>query len=143
METIVLNMFTPLQTLEAMAMRYAVKGFGTDEELLVEMLAHKSNEEITTLKQAYQAEYKRDLENDIARDTSGNVKRFFVALITRSRDESGTASTVEADVDALYAAGIGRLGTLESVFIRMLASKSYGHLTAVSEGFFVSIYCSI
>jgi hypothetical protein len=136
-------MFTPLQTLEVMALRYAIKGFGTDEELLVEILANKSNEEIATLKQAYETEYKRDLEIDIDEDTSGDVRRFFVALINRPRGKTGTASTVEADVDALYASGIGRRGTLQYVFTRMLASKSYEHLFAVSEGFVVSIYCSI
>jgi hypothetical protein len=42
---------------------------------------------------------------------------------------------VTADVDALYADGQGRWGTKESVFTSMLASKSYGHLAAVSQAY--------
>ena len=113
---------------------------GTDEELLVEALALKSNAEMTTLKQAYQTEYQRDLENDIDGDTSGDVKRFFVAMIAGSRDETGSTSTVDADVDALYAAANPKkwlfgLGTDESVFINVLTSKSYEHLAAVSQAY--------
>ena len=51
-----------------------------------------------------------------------------------NRDETGTSTTVDADVDALYAGGQAKWGTDESVFIKVLASRSYAHLAAVSKG---------
>lgn len=134
-ETVVVNMFTPLPTLDAMAMRDAIFGLGTDEQLLVEALALKSNAELAALKEAYQTRYQRDLEHEVIGDTSGDLRRFFVAMVTGFRDETGTSSTVDADVDALYAGGQARWGTEESVFIRILASKSYEHLAAVSKAY--------
>jgi hypothetical protein len=118
----------------------SIRRLGTDEELLVEALALKSNAEMTTLKQEYQIEYQRDLGNDINGDTSGDVKRFFVAMIAGSRDETGSTSTVDSDVDALYAAAnpnrwLFGIGTDESVFINVLTSKSYEHLAAVSQAY--------
>jgi annexin A7/11 len=130
---VILNMFTPLPSLDAIVVHDAVTGFGTDEELLVEALSFKSNLQLVAMKQAYQTLYQKDLEKEVIRDTSGDLQRFFVALIAGSRDQTGTSSNVDADVDALYAAGQGRWGTKESVFISMLASKSYGHLAAVSQ----------
>ncbi len=49
-------------------------------------------------------------------DTSGDLQRFFVVLITGSRDQTGTSSNVDADVDALYAACQGKWGTNEIAF---------------------------
>jgi annexin A7/11 len=98
-------------------------------------LALKSNAQIAALKEAYQTHFKKDLEKEVAGDVAGDVRRFFVAMITGSRDESGTSSTVDADVDALHAGGQAKWGTEESIFIRILASKSYGHLAAVSKAY--------
>ena len=40
-----------------------------------------------------------------------------------------------ADADAVYQAGVGRLGTEESEFIRMLAAESYEQLRAMFDAY--------
>ncbi|KAJ8347149.1 hypothetical protein SKAU_G00285500 [Synaphobranchus kaupii] len=55
---------TPAQY-DAQMLREAMKGFGTNEDVLIEILVSRSNAEIAEIKKVYQEEYQRDLEEDI------------------------------------------------------------------------------
>ena len=61
---------TPAE-LAARELRYAVKGGGTTERTLIEIICTSNNTQINDIKKAYQRIYDRNLENDIAADTSG------------------------------------------------------------------------
>ncbi|KAI8911845.1 hypothetical protein EDD86DRAFT_125359 [Gorgonomyces haynaldii] len=136
LETLLVNLVTPIPELEAQAFQDAVRGIGTDEELLVEILACKSNIDIANMKQAYLFLYKKDLEKAVANDLSSKeLRKFFVALLQGCRDESGTMSSVEQDVKQLYAAGEGRWGHENSVFFQILSTRSYPHLSLVIDGY--------
>ena len=58
----------------ASELRKAVKGAGTDETALIEILCTSSNEQIEDIKVAYQRTYNRSLERDVGDDTSGEEK---------------------------------------------------------------------
>ncbi|VDP75842.1 unnamed protein product [Echinostoma caproni] len=120
---------------DAMQLRKAVKGAGTDEDALIEILCSRTNEQIRKVKEAYKRMHDRDLEKDVINDTSRYFKRILVSLLQANRDESTTVDREAArrDAEELYKAGEKRLGTDESKFIMILGSKSFAHLRVVFE----------
>lgn len=113
----------------------AIKGAGTDEECLIEILASRSNKEIHEINKLYKSVTKRTLEQDIMSDTSANFKRLLVALCQGGRDESTTVdmARVQKDAQDLLAAGENRIGTDESRFNSILCGRSQAHLLRVFE----------
>ncbi|NWU95062.1 ANX11 protein, partial [Upupa epops] len=130
--TILAMMKTPVM-FDAYEIKEAIKGVGTDENCLIEILASRSNEHIQELSRVYKAEFKKTLEEAIKGDTSGHFQRLLISLSQGNRDESTTVdmSLVQKDVQELYAAGENRLGTDESKFNAILCARSRAHLRAV------------
>ncbi|XP_009996423.1 PREDICTED: annexin A11 isoform X1 [Chaetura pelagica] len=130
--TILAMMKTPVM-FDAYEIKEAIKGIGTDENCLIEILASRSNEHIRELSRVYNAEFKKTLEEAIKSDTSGHFQRLLISLSQGNRDESTTVdmSLVQKDVQELYAAGENRLGTDESKFNAILCARSRAHLRAV------------
>uniref|UniRef100_A0A8B9MJN9 Annexin n=1 Tax=Accipiter nisus TaxID=211598 RepID=A0A8B9MJN9_9AVES len=130
--TILAMMKTPVM-FDAYEIKEAIKGVGTDENCLIEILASRSNEHIQELNRVYKAEFKKTLEEAIKSDTSGHFQRLLISLSQGNRDESTNVdmSLVQKDVQELYAAGENRLGTDESKFNAILCARSRAHLRAV------------
>ncbi|NXX88892.1 ANX11 protein, partial [Centropus bengalensis] len=131
-KTILAMMKTPVM-LDAYEIKEAIKGVGTDENCLIEILASRSNDHIRELNHAYKTEFKKTLEEAIRSDTSGHFQRLLISLAQGNRDESTAVdmSLVQKDVQDLYAAGENRLGTDESKFNAILCARSRAHLRAV------------
>ncbi|VDM01765.1 unnamed protein product, partial [Schistocephalus solidus] len=85
------------------------------------------------LREKEQDPAKRNLEKDVAGDTSGDYKRVLVALLQGQREEQTAKANVVADCEALYTAGEGKMGTDESVFVRILANRSHGHIREINK----------
>ncbi|KAF9031792.1 Annexin [Hymenopellis radicata] len=112
----------------------ALKGFGTDEEFLNEVVLGRSNEELHLLKLAYpQLSKGRSLQDAVASDLSGKTERLFAMVLTAARDTGPTFNTehVTRDVEVLYHAGQGMKGTDEIAFCNIIVNSSPQHLTEV------------
>uniref|UniRef100_A0AAZ3P176 Annexin n=1 Tax=Oncorhynchus tshawytscha TaxID=74940 RepID=A0AAZ3P176_ONCTS len=132
-EKLVLAMLKTPSQLDAYELKEAIKGAGTDEACLIEILSSRSNAEIKELNQVYKTEYKKSLEDAISGDTSGHFRRLLISLAQGNRDERETVdiSVAKQDAQALYAAGENKVGTDESKFNAILCSRSKPHLRAV------------
>uniref|UniRef100_A0A8C2R9A0 Annexin n=1 Tax=Capra hircus TaxID=9925 RepID=A0A8C2R9A0_CAPHI len=86
-KTILALMKTPV-LFDAHEMKEAIKGAGTDEACLIEILASRSNEHIRELNRLYKTEFKKTLEEAIRSDTSGHFQRLLISLSQGNRDES-------------------------------------------------------
>jgi len=122
---------------DAQCLNQAIKGAGTDEGCLVEILCTRTNEQIEAIKEAYKTKYEVPLEDDIVGDTSGDFRRFMVSLLQANRDEGDDVDQdkVEEDAKELHEAGEGQWGTDESVFNMILAARSFPHLQAVFSAY--------
>lgn len=131
-KTILALMKTPI-LFDVYEIKEAIKGAGTDEACLIEILASRNNDHIRELSRAYHAEFRKTLEEAIRSDTSGHFQRLLISLSQGNRDESTNVdmSLVQRDVQELYAAGENRLGTDESKFNAILCARSRAHLVAV------------
>uniref|UniRef100_A0A665WQA6 Annexin n=1 Tax=Echeneis naucrates TaxID=173247 RepID=A0A665WQA6_ECHNA len=118
---------------DAYELNSAIKGAGTDEACLIEILSSRSNNEIKEINRIYKQEHKKSLEDAISGDTSGHFRRLLVSLAQGNRDERENVdiSLAKQDAQALYAAGENKLGTDESKFNAILCARSKSHLRAV------------
>uniref|UniRef100_H3CT93 Annexin n=1 Tax=Tetraodon nigroviridis TaxID=99883 RepID=H3CT93_TETNG len=120
---------------DAYELNSAIKGAGTDEACLIEVLSSRSNAEIKEINRIYKQEYKKSLEDAIKGDTSGHFRRLLISLAQGNRDERENVdiSLAKQDAQALYAAGENKLGTDESKFNAILCARSKPHLRAVFQ----------
>lgn len=133
LEDVVLALLKTPSQYDAEQLKHAMKGLGTDEETLIEILASRTNVEIEGIKAAYKKDYKKDLEDDIKSDTSGDFRKALLELCKAGRTEAVVEQLVDSDARTLYEAGEGRKGTDCSAFIEILTTRSAPHLRRVFE----------
>ncbi|KAK2542706.1 Anxa6 [Columba guinea] len=129
-------MLTPAQY-DAKQLRKAVEGAGTDESVLIEIMATRNNQEIAAINEAYQEAYHKRLEDDLSSDTSGHFKRILVSLALGNRDE-GPENLTQAHEDAKKLADVSSndsSDSLETRFLSILCTRSYPHLRRVFQEF--------
>uniref|UniRef100_A0A4W3H2P1 Annexin n=1 Tax=Callorhinchus milii TaxID=7868 RepID=A0A4W3H2P1_CALMI len=113
---------------------YELHGSGTSEDVLIEILASRSNAEIQRIVELYKEDFDSKLEDDILGDTSGYFERVLVSLLQGNRDEGGADSNqATQDAKDLFEAGENAWGTDEEKFIIILCSRSIPHLQKVFD----------
>uniref|UniRef100_A0A3P9IY69 Annexin n=1 Tax=Oryzias latipes TaxID=8090 RepID=A0A3P9IY69_ORYLA len=134
-ERLIVSLMRTPAYLDAKEIHDAVKGVGTNERCLIEILASRNNKQTQDMVAAYKDAYGRDMEEDIITDTSGHFKKMLVVLIQGTRDESGVvdADLVQQDAQDLYEAGEAQWGTDEAKFIMILGNRSVTHLRMVFD----------
>ncbi|CAF0882774.1 unnamed protein product [Brachionus calyciflorus] len=134
-EDIIVALLKPRYEYEAECIRDAIKGFGTREYVIIELLCTKESAEIEILKQAYKKLFDRDLEEDIKGEEDGPLGRLFRSIATGDRPSGYSVDFILAQKEAqeLFDAGEGKLGTDETEFVRILASRSFAQLKATFE----------
>ena len=89
-----------------------MKGLGTDERTIIDVLAPANNADIRKMRMRYKEKFERDLEKDLVDETSGDFKRLIVSLLQGNRDECEVDPAKAAeDARRLYDAGEKKLGT--------------------------------
>lgn len=108
----------------------AIKGLGTTESILTEIFASRSNKQIKAMSEAYLAETKKVMIQDLKGEVSGDYGKALLILAEGKRDESTQvdAAKAKADAKALYEAGEKRWGTDEDKFIDILCHRSVPQL---------------
>ncbi|MBN3296987.1 ANXA5 protein, partial [Amia calva] len=132
-ETLVVGLMTPPVLYDVHELRSAIKGAGTDEKVLVEILASRTPKQVKEIIAAYKKEHNADLEADVTGDTSGHFQRMLVVLLQAGRQQGIDAGKIEQDAQDLFAAGEKKYGTDEDTFITILGNRSAEHLRKVFE----------
>nr|XP_034961586.1 annexin A6 isoform X3 [Zootoca vivipara] len=134
-ERLIVGLMRPLEYFDAKEIKDALKGIGTDEKCLIEILASRTNQQIRALVEAYKDAYERDLEEDVVADTSGHFKKMLIVLLQGTREEDDVVSEdlVQQDAQTLLDAGEAKWGTDEAEFIYILGSRSKQHLRLVFD----------
>ncbi|XP_061626452.1 annexin A5b [Phyllopteryx taeniolatus] len=134
-ETLIVALMTPPLAYDVMSLRNAVKGAGTDEKVLVEILASRTAHQVKDIVAAYRQEYDDDLEEDVSGDTSGHFKRLLVILLQANRQTGIQEANIQADAGVLFKAGEHKFGTDEQTFVTILGNRSAEHLRKVFDAY--------
>ncbi|XP_073425197.1 annexin A4 [Dendrobates tinctorius] len=134
-EKVILGLITPITLYDVMELKKAMKGAGTDEGCLIEILASRSPDEIRHISGVYRLKYGKPLEDDICSDTSAMFQRVLVSLSAGGRDQSDYVddSLAKQDAKDLYEAGEKKWGTDEVKFLTILCSRNRRHLLRVFD----------
>uniref|UniRef100_H3D686 Annexin n=1 Tax=Tetraodon nigroviridis TaxID=99883 RepID=H3D686_TETNG len=133
LESLIVALMTPPIEYDASQLHKALKGAGTDDDVLIEILASRTGEQIKEIIKVYKKEFGAKLEKDICGDTSGYYQKLLVILLQGSREKGVDEEKVEKDAKDLFAAGEGKFGTDEETFIRIIGNRSAEHLRKVFD----------
>ncbi|XP_062248258.1 annexin A2-B-like [Platichthys flesus] len=136
LEALMLGLIKSTAEYDASELKGSMKGLGTDEETLIEIVCSRSNEEMLAIKRVYKEMFKKDLEKDVAGDTSGDFLKLLLALVQTKRDEASNVvdyEKIDDDARSLYEAGVKRKGTDVTTWISIMAQRSVPHLRKVFD----------
>lgn len=115
----------------------AIRGLGTKESLLNDVVLGRSNADLNAIKQCYSQVYRRDMVKEIRDDLSLKTERLFdYVLAARRTEESAPVlpHEVEANVDRLQQATEGtKLGTNQDQVCQLMAYCSNGMIRAINQ----------
>ena len=130
--------YTPIDY-DCYHLRKAIKGIGTDENALIEILCTRPSNVIEEIKKRYGEMYPgRNLLKDIEGDTSGNFKKILRNLLTVNRTPDKQPNIGECKIYAkrLYEAGEKRLGTNEDAFTQIFTEKSPSEFMCIAQFYY-------
>ena len=133
-EAAVGSFMTPTEY-DAYCLNGAMKGLGTKEGVLTEIIGSRTPQELSAIKQVYAGNYGDVLDNTVASETSGEYQKLLLSLLQCQRSNSPTVDTNGCmnDAAALYQAGEGKWGTDEALFNRVFATRSPAELAVINQ----------
>ena len=113
----------------------AMKGIGSDKDIITEVLCFRNPERINQIKEKFQEKYGKDLVAEIKSETSGDYQKIVLKLLEGDRTQDGKADVEKCAgiAEELYKAGEGKIGTDESIFIKYFTSLSPNELLIVCK----------
>lgn len=134
-EDAVIALFYTPEDYDCYQLRKAMKGLGTNEDTLIEILATRSNERINRIKQRYNEMYNRNLVADVESDTSGFFREILKKLLEANRPNNPYPDEQECSRNAkeLYDAGVQKKGKEQLTYLYILTQKSREELATISK----------
>ena len=135
LENAIEALFTDPCEYDAIQLYKAMKGLGTNEDTLIEILATRPNWMIQKTKEIFRIKYNKDLIDWVKSETSGGLKKVLCLLINCVRIENAIAdpNICKQKSDQLYKAGEDRLGTNEEVFYKIFTESSPYEINLINQ----------
>ncbi|XP_060676808.1 annexin A2-like [Hemiscyllium ocellatum] len=146
LENTMLTLLKSSAALDAQELKDAMKGLGTDEDTLIEILATRSNRELQDIKAVYKEKFQKDLEKDIAADATKRFQKLLLTLLKGRRDANSNVinyELIEDDAKALYAVASQKKNPDFDAWIPILTERSQNHLNRVFKLYKIYSSCDI
>jgi annexin A7/11 len=121
---------------DAYNLYHAMKGVGTTEDALIEIICTRTNDQLKEIiKEFEEFSPKATLEQWVAGDTSGAFRNLLVALLQCKRSDNSVPDDSKCRQLAaeLYQAGEKRLGTNEDVFNKIFCLSSPPEIFSIND----------
>ncbi|XP_068125445.1 annexin A10 isoform X2 [Hyperolius riggenbachi] len=127
-EVIVGLMYSP-PAYDAHELWHAMKGAGTDENCLIDILASRTTSDIFQMKEVYLMQYGCNLDQDLYSETSGHFRDALINLAQGVREEGYADPGLAAqDAMVLWEACQRRTGEHKNLMQMILCNKSHQQL---------------
>lgn len=123
---------------DAYLLNDSMDGIGTKEALLNDILLGRSNADIQAVKQAFQQVCHKSLESAVKGDLSMKTERHFLMVLAANRAEESAPvipQQVDDDVNKLYQATEGRMGTDELQVCSILTQRNDNQIRAINQAY--------
>ncbi len=112
-----------------------MKGLGTNESTLTEIIGTRNNYEISEIKKVFKELYGKELIKWVESETSGRYRKLLISLLQANRRENPVAdpNACKVDADNLYKAGAARWGTDEAIFNKIFALRSPEEIRLIAQ----------
>jgi len=120
------------------SLRSAMKGLGTDEDTLIEIIGTRPNSILKKIIERYSKLIEgRDLISDVKGDTSGSFRKLLVSILQTQRNGKLDPDIEKCNkmANELYEAGEKKLGTDDSVFHKIFATSSPLEISYISKAY--------
>ncbi|XP_025203425.1 annexin B9-like isoform X1 [Melanaphis sacchari] len=117
------NPFDPRR--DAEILRKAMKGFGTDEKSIIQVLAHRVNTQRQEIAVQFKTMYGKDLISDLKSEVSGKFKDLIVGLMTPTFDF--LAKEIHNAIDGI--------GTNEETIIEIICTASNAEINNIKMAY--------
>eukprot|EP00079_Xenopus_tropicalis_P033034 XP_017946805.1 PREDICTED: annexin A3 isoform X1 [Xenopus tropicalis] len=136
-EHIMVSLILPPAYFDAKQLKKAMKGTGTAESILIEILASRTSKQMKEVGDAYYTVYGKSLGDEISSETSGDFRKALLFLANARRDESMKVDEqlAKKDAEILYNAGEKKWGTDEDKFIEVLCLRSFPQLKLTFDAY--------
>ncbi|XP_068617066.1 annexin A3a isoform X2 [Brachionichthys hirsutus] len=126
-------LITPPATYDCHEIMRAMKGIGAKSDVLIEIFASRTAEQIAALNDVYLKETEKKLIFDLKKEVSGDFAKGLLLVAEGKRDGGTTLDKDKATEDAqtLYNAGEKKWGTDESQFIDILCQRNICQLRQI------------
>lgn len=142
LEDVALSLMLLPAVLDARTIKKAIAGFWPDEQTLIEVIGSRTPEELVVIKQAYQAEFKTDLEKDIAGDLPGFFRKLLSARLYNSDRLAEQEKNYEIypkqtfyEAQALWEMGPKKWHTDEAFVIPLFTERSEEHMRQMFQDY--------
>lgn len=134
-EDVIIGLMLPEVEFLCQELQKAMKGIGTDEEALIEIICPRTNDEIKAIVAKYEDLFSRPLAQQICSEVSGDFARLLTLIVTGCRDPAGQVNPdlAKEHAEKLFNAGAAKMGTDEEVFNNIMAHDSFAQLRLVFE----------
>jgi annexin A7/11 len=134
LETLI-GVFKSPEEYDADLLYKAMKGIGSDKDIITEVLCFRNPERINQIKAKFQEKYGKDLVAEIKSETSGDYQKIVLRLLEGDRTQDGKADLQKCSgiAEELYKAGEGKMGTDEATFIKYFTSLAPNELLLVCK----------
>jgi len=114
----------------------SIKGIGTKESVLNDVLIGRSNADMRAIKQAYQETFRKSLESEVKGDLSMKTEQLFGLIMAATRAEESAPidpNQVDRDTQDLHRAMDARVGTDQITVCSILSQRSDGQVRAIVQ----------
>ncbi|XP_073423295.1 annexin A9 [Dendrobates tinctorius] len=137
LEKVLVGLLKTPAVFDAQELKSAMKGLGTNEATLTEILSTRSNDQLREIQTCYRQEYKAELEKNISSDTSEPYTGLLLALVKGKREsDSGIIDYGLIEQESKILSDLGAKNIANSTqWIKILTERSHGHLRRVFDHF--------
>ncbi|XP_076315746.1 annexin B10-like [Tachypleus tridentatus] len=109
---------------DAATLKDCMVGLGTDEQPMIDILAHRTNSERQKISLSYKTQFEQELVDNLRNELSGDFEATLVALLTPTND------FLAEELSSLL-----ELDTKEDSFVEILCTRCNEEMIAIVEAY--------